>query len=78
VRASQATKDLTSFLFCERRSDLVTARQLLVVILGFARSEKLKVAANALRALGFFLAEADFTAMVDEASRSAIKQIVQA
>lgn len=57
VRASQATKELSSYCLsvpAEQR-DQTKIMQLLGVILTFARSEKLKVAANALRALGYFL-----------------------
>ena len=59
VRSSQATKELSTFLLCPdntNRADPTKVKQLLALILKFAKSDKLKVAANALRALGFFLA----------------------
>ena len=46
------------------------------MILGFARSDKLKVAANALRALSFFLAEADLRLLDDGGLPAQIREIV--
>lgn len=46
------------------------------MILGFARSDKLKVAANALRALSFFLAAADLRLLDDDGLPAQIREIV--
>ena len=53
-------------------------KQLLTVILTFAKSERFKVAANALRALSFFLAQVDIPTVLDDESTLGghIRQVV--
>lgn len=84
VRASQATKDLATHLLNKSnpdKSNVKKVKQLLQAILTFAKSDRLKTAANALRALGFFLAEADLVLVFDTSDQSdearQIRQIVQ-
>ena len=56
VRCSQAVRDLAEFLLENAEQyDMLKAEKLLAAIIDFAKSDKLKVAANGLRALAFFL-----------------------